>query len=190
MEKVFESDWKYISAAVDDLESFILAPQDSWPIAGTDLKGGPRDTGRLTVGYLALARQRLTALPPSHPHQDALRKANERIDQVRSRWRANWGRKAEKEFNKRLNLWNNYVNDLLDDTARHLSGYSDAVRWRVMLKLLEGEVTQMDASISSFLKTLDRRLQKAGRDGAFVWEPEVAPAFPRDPYWYLYLTFA
>jgi hypothetical protein len=190
MEKVFDSDWRYLKTAADDLESFILAPQDSWPIAGTDRRGGPRDTGRLTIGYLMLARQRLKALPQDDPRQDALREANERIDQVRTRWRANWGRKAEKEFNKRLNLWNNYVNDLLDDTGRQLSGYPEASRWRVMLKFLKDEAARIDPAGIAAVNGLDRRLRTVGRDGPFVWEPEIEPAFPQEDYWYLYLTFS
>jgi hypothetical protein len=190
MEKALESDWRYIKAAVDDLEDFILAPQDSWPVAGTDLRGGPRDTGRLSIGYLMLARERLKALPQDDARQGALRKATERIEQVRARWRANWARKAEKEFNKRLNLWNNYVNELLEDVGRHQSGYSEATRWRVMLKLLQDEVDHLDSGLVSFVQNLDRRLRKAGRVGSFVWEAEVEPAFPREVFWYLYLTFS
>lgn len=189
MQKAFERDWKFIKKAVDDLEEFILAPQDSWPIAGSDLKGGPRDTGRLTVGYLMLSRWRLTALAQSDAHQDELSEANKRIDQVRARWRANWARKAEKEYHKRLNLWNNCVNELLEDPGRHASGYADAVRWRAMLELLEGEVSHPDPSLIAFIQKLDHRLQNAGRVGAFVWEVEVMPAFPRDQFWYLYFGF-
>jgi hypothetical protein len=186
MEKALASDWKYIKKAVDDLEDFILAPQDSWPIAGTDLKGGPRDTGRLTIGYLLLSRRRLTALAQDDPRHDELRAANQRIDQVHDRWRANWARKAEKEYNKRLNLWNNCVNELLDDPKRHAAGYADGVRWRAMLDLLKGEVSHLDPSLTVFIQSLDRRLQNAGRAGPFVWEAEVMPAFPKEQFWYLY----
>jgi hypothetical protein len=189
MGKAFDSDWKYFKAAVDDLHDFILAPQDSWPLSGSARRGGPRNTGRLTIGNLLLARARLTALPPDDPRQEAIKAENERIQQVRERWRANWARKAEKEFQDRLNLWNTYLNELLEDPIRHASGYSDAVRWRVILHLLLDEADRINPSAAAALNGLDRRLRMAGEDGPFVWEPEFEPAFPRDQYWYLYLKF-
>jgi hypothetical protein len=190
MEKAFDSDWKFLKTAVEDLENFVLAPQDSWPIAGSARQAGPRDTGRLTIGNLMLAKARLDAMPVDDPRQKKLQEANLVIEQVRTRWRANWARKAEKEFKHRLNLWSNYLHDLLDDTGRHASGYPDAVRWRLILKLLLDEVDGIDPAAATSLNGLDRRLQMAGRNGAFVWEPEVEPAFPLPHYWYLYLTFS
>jgi uncharacterized protein YukE len=189
MEKALESDWKYYQAAVDDLEDFILAPQDSWPLSGAARRAGPRDTGRLTIGNLLLARARLAALAEDSSHHEALKTANDQIQQVRERWRANWARKAEKEFQNRLNLWNTYVNELLDDNARHISGYPDAVRWRVILELLLDEADRIDPGARAALNGLDRRLRVAGKDGPFVWEPEVEPAFPKEQFWYLYLSF-
>jgi hypothetical protein len=189
MEKALESDWKYYQAAVDDLEEFVLAPQDSWPLSGAARRAGPRDTGRLTIGNLLLARARLEALSDDIPQQEGLKTATDQLEQVRERWRANWARKAEKEFQNRLNLWNNYVNGLLDDAARHASGYPDAVRWRVILQLLHNEVDRIDPGERAALNGLDRRLRVAGKDGPFVWESEVEPAFPKDQHWYLYLSF-
>jgi hypothetical protein len=189
MDKAFDRDWRYLKMAVEDLEDFILAPQDSWPIAGTDRRGGPRDTGRLTVGYLMLSRQRLTAMPEHDPRQNELREANQRIDQVRSRWQANWSRKARKEFTQRLTLWTNYLNDLLDDHGRHFSGYPEAARWRTMLKYLQEEAGRIAPGGTASVQSLDRRLRSAAKEGSFVWEPEFEPAFPRQEYWYLYITF-
>jgi hypothetical protein len=189
MGKAFDSDWKYFEAAVGDLEDYILAPQDSWPLSGAARRGGPRETGRLTIGNLLLARARLQALPQDDPRQEALHQADETLQQVRERWRANWARKAEKEFQNRLNLWTSFIGDLLKDTTRHVSGYPDAVRWRVILQLLLDEADRIDVPAREALNGLDRQLRRTGKEGPFVWDPEIEPAFPREQYWFLYLNF-
>ena len=55
-----------------------------------------------------------------------------------------------------------------------------------MLHLLQQEAREIPDPELELLHRMDRFLQSVLVPGAFVWEAEIAPAFPGDVYWYLY----
>ncbi len=186
MAKEFEGDRAFLKAAVDELESYLLSPQLYWPLT---LRGHGADGGidQLTIGNLLLVLKRLQALPPSE--QGDLTFLSEKVQDLHTRWQANWSRKAGQEFSARLKLWQNFLNDLFKNIGRNASGYPNAARWRAILQLLRSDADNLNPSENDLMVLLDRRLTVVSIPGPFIWEPEVQSSFPIEPYWFLYIEF-
>ena len=100
------------------------------------------DLPRLTPGNLCLARARLSVQGELDENQD-YRQTIERIDQIRNKWRVNWGKKAEQEFSERLRLWKAYIVEELEE--EHVKAdYVVQVRTRTILELLRDEILRVN----------------------------------------------
>ncbi|MFO3796334.1 MAG: hypothetical protein ACK8QZ_03505 [Anaerolineales bacterium] len=169
-----EIDRTYFQAALDELETYLLSNQLYWPLSvpGVSLP-------RLTLGQLLLTRLRIQARGLLLPEQ------GNRLEQVRRRWQAAWEKKARHEFNARLNLWKNYLEDYFESPSNYAVDYPQEVRLRVILALLHQEISS-PLPEEEALAALDARLRTAFIPGPFVWEADLSTAFPPQTWWYLY----
>lgn len=175
-----EQDRAFFEAGVRDLSGYLLSDELFWPLPT------PVSLPRLTIGGLLLARARLRGWAAGEDQASFLRRDAE-LEATRLRWRSAWERKAAREVGARFDLWRNYVEDYRAAPADQADAYPRQVRWRVMLQLLLAELPEAPPQAQA-LGDLDRLLRRHFLPGAFVWEGELAPAFPADPYWYLYGT--
>jgi hypothetical protein len=167
-----------------DLEAFLLSDVVFWSL--TDSGSLQHHYPQLTLGGLLLTRAKLGALVSclSPAGQTELAQIGQRIDAIRSRWRANWEKKAEREIQTRLNAWARTANE------RNAEDYASAVVPRVMLELLlndfAGEPSPKLAQHRARLATLDMLLRGRFRLGDMVMDAGLEQAFPPQNYWYLY----
>lgn len=185
-----ESDWAFLRETLPMLRDYVLARDVYWPVRQPARSpSGPR-LPQLTIGNVQLSLARLSAAVADGGTKNELEDLRRRIGQVRDEWRTNWGNKAAKEHESRLNLWQQYVRELRADPRGHAGYFASEVRQRAVLRLLlselNGSLLQNQADV---LAQLDQALRGISRPGPFVWEPEVQSGFPEGDFWFLYVTF-
>jgi hypothetical protein len=167
-----------------DLDTYLKSDVVFWSL--TDAGSFRHHYPQLTLGGLLLTQARLAALANrlDPAQQTEWAQTRQAIHASRARWRANWLRKAGREIETRVNSWARAVRDL------SAAEYPAAVQSRLMLALLLDDVggepvpglEQQQARLAT-LDTLLRHKLKAGR---FALDPDLQPAFPPEPYWFLY----
>jgi len=181
----FESDWAFLRTALPDLQEYILSSDLYYPLRAS---GGVR-IPQLTLGNLLLSQTRLMALSLDEQRTAELASISQRINDIRSEWRTNWGIKAGREFGSRLNLWQQYIRELRSDPRQQANYYATEVRNRAILRLLRPELTEPVPNDEEDLQAmLDQILRGLTKPGPFVWEPELAGGFPAEGFWFLYVT--
>lgn len=183
----FERDWLFLREALPDLRNYILSSDLYWPLR-TNAPGGFR-LPQLTIGTLVLSQARLGALGLIGQQEVELAEISRHINDVRQEWRTNWGNKASHEFRSRINLWQQYLRELRGDLGRNASIYPNEVRLRAILRLLRAEVNELTPDQQEQLRMLDQILRGISQSGPFVWEKELANGFPKEGFWFLYITF-
>nr|BAL56945.1 hypothetical protein HGMM_F45G04C18 [uncultured Chloroflexota bacterium] len=169
-----EIDRAYLQVALDELETYLLSNELYWQLSTRN-----NALPRLTIGQLLLTRLRLSARGLLSPADES------RWTSVRQRWRAAWEKKASHEFNSRLNLWKNYLEDYFESPSNYAADYPGEVRQRVILELLTQEISA-PLPQAAMLTVLDERLRTVLIPGPFVWEEELGAVFPKETWWYLY----
>ena len=175
-------DLAFFEAGVQEIPDYLLSKDLFWPLSVSR-----SDLPRLTIGGLLLARRRLGVRSSSPAEAPGLERLEARLDAIRERWRSAWEAKAGREVRARLDLWSNYLNDYRLAPETHAAGYPQEVRWRVMLHLLWDELPVIPPEAEA-LAGLDQVLKARFAPGKFVWEADLAPAFPPDVFWFLYGT--
>lgn len=183
--KSFEYDLRYLQAGLDGIEDYLLSDEVFWPMSAHPPEGAP-DYPRLTLDGLLLSEARLLAYPVTHPQEVQRQQINTDLDQVRSKWRVAWEKKAGRCFSARLRMWGDYLEEYRSNVQENADRYAYEVRLRVMLQLLLAEVGEEGQTEAALLSGLDRYLHSLLERDGFIWEPEVQQGFPEATYWYLY----
>ena len=183
--KSFEYDLRYLQAGLDAIEAYLLSDEVFWPLSANPPGDAP-DYPRLTLGGLLLARERLAAYPTTNPQEVQRQQIISNLEEVRSKWRGAWEKKAEHSFSVRLRMWRDYIQEQRNNPQENADRYSYEVRLRVMLRLLISESGRRQQAEGDLLTPLDGYLKNVLEMNGFIWEPEIQSGFPIDPYWYLY----
>jgi hypothetical protein len=173
---------------VEDLKDYLLSTQLYWPlpVSGGFSKSAP--VSSVTPGNLLLSLRRLMATPLDANERAQMDEWKTKFDQTRDHWRAAWNRKVSAEFSTRLDSWQNYLNELIENPGRGKRGYPSSVRGRCILTLLQTDLDLKGCGAEQALDGLDAHLRSISAPGPFVWEPEVETAFPPEQFWFLYLS--
>lgn len=151
-------DLAYLESGVRELERYLHSDELYYPI-------GHR-LPQLTLGSILLWLRR--GGPPTA-------KFEMQVMAIRSKWPAAWEAKAERELRSRSELWMNYLSDYREDPKSESRLYGQNVRYRAMINLLG----QANHASDTFLRSVFK-------PGAFIWEPESEPNFPREDFWFLF----
>jgi hypothetical protein len=182
-----EYDLAYMRAGVSVLEDYLHSKEIYWSLGESPPRGEPAFPS-LTLGGVLISRTRLHARPLPSNHRDELSRLDERINEVRARWRVAWEGKASNEFRARLNLWRDFLEEYRQSPEANADRYGYEVSRRVMLHLLGHEAGDIPPSQIELLSALDKLLHAVFVPGKFIWNPEMAQGFPAEIYWYLYGT--
>jgi hypothetical protein len=180
----FEYYQAYLQAALNGLEPYLLS--DDLYQSMAVLPAAARNYPSLTLGSLLLYQQYARPLVRTGAERSAYQKLEIELDVLRTRWRVAWEGKAAREFEARLRQWGNALQEIREDPVENLAYFRYEVRARVMLDLLKTETRDLAPAQVTHLENLDLILQALFQQGEFIWEPEFIPAFPQDPYWYLW----
>lgn len=155
---------------------------------------GRGDMPLLTIGGYLMRRRRLAVLSYllHDDEQVALAAANATYDAAVSEQIVRFEARALAEIGARLREWTVYLRDLTvshklaADTAR----YDYLADTRVVIGELIAKLGESPFRLPEHILTdvaaLDRRLAARWKPGAFIWSPMLTPAYPPDPYWWLY----
>ncbi len=187
-EQPLSRDWIFIRAAVDSLQDYLLSSELYWPLFVHPKEKVTGNLLQLTLGNLILTQARLQGYPWAAAQLSELADANQKIAQTREKWKSAWTKKAVLEIPARIKLWRNYVEELCDQPHAKAASYPFQARWRTELHFLDREIAgKVEMDLSS-IKDLDLRLKRITQPAKFVWEAEIEPAFPRETFWYLYIS--
>lgn len=180
----YSEDISYVEAGLAQLKDYLLASQLFAPLSGSPPSGG--EFPYLTLGGLLMALARLKARARTLAQESNVQKLESELDMLRTRWRVAWGRKASWEFRSRLKQWESYLNEYRQQPEKHAAYYRYEVRWRVTLALLQPETSDLEPAYLEMLGGLDLILETYLHNDAFIWDPDLQPAFPPERFWFLY----
>jgi hypothetical protein len=183
--KEFNYDIGYTEAGLDVLQDYLLSTEMFWPLSVHPPSSEP-PYPRFTLGGLLLSLKRLAAYQKSTDQEEQLNRVNLRLEFIRSQWRVAWENKAVHNFNTRLHMWRDFIEEYRGNPQENADRYSYEVRLRVMLQLLQGEAGRLEPSALDLLRAVDNYLKATLAQGSFVWEAELQNGFPVSDYWYLY----
>jgi hypothetical protein len=187
-EQPLARDWAFIRAAIESLQDYLLSSELYWPLYVHPREKITGNLLQLTLGNLILTQARLKGYPWASKEASELADANAKITQVKEKWKTAWTNKAVREIPARLKLWRDYVDDLCDQPRHKVANYHFQVRWRTALDFLNIEAAGRPDTDLAHLFEVDLRLKKISQPGNFVWEAELEAAFPKERFWYLYVT--
>ncbi len=180
-----ESDLSYLQAGIKILEDYLLSQELYWSIQVNPPMGEPPFPS-LTLGGILLAHRRLRARTLLNPLLAIRDRLEIELDAYRTHWRVAWERKASREFHNRLTLWRDFLEEYRANPESHADRFKYEVGRRVMLELLLPYATEVTKAEIDVLVRLDQVLQAVFLPGDFIWDQDLAPGFPPQPYWYLY----
>ena len=180
-----EYDLGYLEAATELLQNYLLSKEIYWKMNASSPPGEPRFSS-LTLGAILFSQKRVAARELTSPQKSRDLKVENKIEQVRNKWRTAWSGKAREEFRSRLDLWGNYLEEFRQDPQSNFDRFPYEVSRRVMLHLLWGETGGIPAAQEQMLVGLDRILEGSMLPGSFVWDSALAGGFSPEEYPYLY----
>jgi hypothetical protein len=178
-------DLAYLRVGITQLEKYLQSKELYYPIGEKPPPGEP-PFPRLTPGGLLLTQTRLNARELEDAFIDNYSTLEEQMNVVKKEWRVAWEKKVIRDFNARINLWRNFLEDHRKNPPGHYDRYAYEVRSRVVMNLLSNEGANISSEKLDMLFGLDRFLRAVFIPGDFIWEQELSQGFPAQPYWYLY----
>jgi len=150
--------------------------------------GGGDQLPKLTVGGFLERARRLQAAPLSFAQQAELDKAIRQFEHVRDASRPRYTTRVLHDLRGRLDAWTWFLDDYARRPNDEAPYYPDRARMRLAIELLLDELADVPQAteLKRRLFALDERLRADWIDGAFVWHPALARAFPRERFWWLY----
>lgn len=192
-----ERDLRILEAMADQIETYLVEEELLWPISGQVSGGMPR----MTLGGLLLRDHRLGSLQNllDPAQRDRFAVARQTSHETLAQWPVNATRKIVREAEMRLNLLEQFLRDC-DDTVSNncLDYWPGQAEQRTSLHHVSEALTNPplgDADqalvIKAGLARVDSHLRRhflSGDTGQFIWDHALEPAYPRRPFWWLWVV--
>lgn len=189
-----ERDLIVLTAMADQITSYLIEGELFWPLSGRLPGGMPH----LTIGGFLLRQHRLTALRArlDDRQQARLDAALAAFRAARMEWRIHYFNKIVREWEMRVNLLQQFLNDCeAQEAANCFENWPTTARHRTILHHLqealqeggEGPSDQQRAELERLDGGLRRYLAQ-GEAGRFLWGADLAAVYPRNPYWWLWVV--
>jgi len=163
-----DQDKRFLSAGTSVLSDYLMSQELFYPLGG--------DLPRLTLGNLQLAQKRLSGLGEVDQ--------SSQLETIHSKWHVAWEQKAAREFHTRRELWSNFLGEYHSSPDMNADRFSVEVRHRTILNLLVQEAE--NPLEKDQLLPMDSLLRGYLVPGDFVWERQIAAAFDKNDFWFLY----
>jgi len=146
---------------------------------------------QMTGGDLLTRLHRLQAVraqlsPDQQTRLDAAQKsATATIYSLRTRFHE----RLQRELKARLDALNWFLGDFAQDRARARTDFPFEMRNRQRIEEIMQELgSDLAPEMKSGVSQIDNRIRMLTGAGSFIWDEQLKPAFPANPYWYLYVT--
>lgn len=155
-----------------------------WPKHSATGTTSPFD---LSLGQALLIHDALLAHARTSTPADSARlgQTAQAIGSILRHWAAAASRKAEAELPQRLNLWQVYLEEILEGQAS-AGEYAHQVRNRVIAERLLPMAAPVPSEQERRLQVLDRSLRGFFQPGGFAWEAGLVSAYRQPQFWFLY----
>ncbi len=95
----------------------------------------------------------------------------------------------KREIKTRLDSLNWFLDDVMGDPKRANVEYPYEIRNRQRIQLMTDELGQeITPELKSQISRIDDRIRLIVKPAGFVWDSQLEPIFPRDRFWYMYVT--
>jgi len=112
-------------------------------------------------------------------------RANQIIQSLNSRFK----QRLLREMKARLDSLRWFFDDCGADRQRCRVEYPFEMRNRQRVEEIVKHVGKdVPEDLRSLLSRIDKRIREFAAPGGFIWSPRVEKVYPRDRYWYLYMT--
>jgi hypothetical protein len=175
----------YLQAGLQELEPYLISDQLFWTVNTSPSLGEP-GYPKFTLGEFLFFGLCARTLAKTASQAASVHSIEAQTNNYHTRWQVAWERKASWEFSSRLRQWGNVLKEIRLDPEEHLDYYRYEVRWRVFIQLLLPEIRSLETAQQEQLDGQDLLLRAFFNPGDFIWEPDLAPGFPSDPYWFLW----
>lgn len=168
-----EDDIGFLNSVVSELSDYLNSPVFDWQLRKSRIS--------LTPGRVLLSISRLYSVKNVDEKTSALILA---IQDTVNKKRPSWYRKIEQEFPRRLQIWENLINDFAEEGMDKT--FNVQIVNRVILNLLEKEYPMARTRFISRLNKADELFRKLIIPGDFVWDVILESVFPQNDFWFLY----
>jgi len=185
-----ERDLKIASLTAGDLKAYLLSDRLYWPLSQTGPMNYPFPMGTLGGLFFRLRRLEFCEEHLSASQKQQFAAIRARVHEKLGEWPVQAEEKAIREIGARLQTWATYLEDLADQSHRHASEYAAQAEGRVIINLLLkfAERATRGQDFGEQLDRLDRQLRERVIESTFIWDELLTTAFPRDPFWWLYVS--
>lgn len=95
----------------------------------------------------------------------------------------------KREIKTRLDSLNWFLDDVMGDPKRARVEYPYEIRNRQRIQLMVDELgEELPSKLKSQINRIDDRIRLIVKPASFVWDSQLEPIFPRDRFWYMYVT--
>jgi len=186
---IYQEDLVFLQASIPELQAYMLSKEVFWPVYYGN-QNSSASISKLTLGNLYLAFERLQALTLPGPIALELKLLDQQFQHFHLQWKSNLIKKGTYEIAARINLWNNYLNEIDKRGFFNRSEYANKVRWRVIVQLLTDNDVPISSGEREQLRICDAYLKKNFLTSDFVWQEAYIKIFGPEKFWYLYVTLS
>jgi len=175
----------FLEAGLEQLENYLLSDEIYWRL-NIIPPAGQSPYPEFTLGWMLLSLKRVKLLATTVEEETQLKALQKQIEDIHTKWKAAWENKAKREFQARLFLWRDFLEDYRSAPSENYDRYNYEVNRRVLIELLRDEFTDFSEAENELLNDLDRILRNTLIPGKFIWDSTLEKGFPKDKFWYLY----
>lgn len=178
-----ERDLRVLSAMASSLTPYLYEDEMFGHLAG--------DLPKLTLGGLLLRLYRLSRLDDSldADQQTLVQDARINFEAECSKWAAHYERKLQHELQSRINAFDYYLQECVEDVRSCAAGFPTQAEKRTMIEHLKTEAEEhnvLDDEIENRLRQADYKLRRLFREGEFITDERLINVYPRERFWWMY----
>lgn len=184
-----EIDLAVLEAEVSELEEYIVKG-DIYRTLRVQTPAGVRmvqmSAGDLLTRLYRLEQERDLLTPAQQTRVNDLGKqARATIYSLRTRFHE----LLKREIKARLDSLNWFLDDVIGDPKRVRTEYPFEIRNRQRIELMVEELAEdLTPELKNQISRIDDRIRLIVQPAEFLWDKRLEPAFPRERFWYLYVS--
>jgi hypothetical protein len=168
-----EEDLSFLKSAAIELSDYLNSTVFEWPMRNSRIS--------LTPGRVLISMARLSSIRDLDENTLNLITT---IKNILLSKNLHWIRKIEEEFPRRLKVWENLIDDYVEEGVDKTLPVQ--IINRVILRLLEMESPVSAARYSKRVITVDAIYKKLVAPNGFLWEAQLESVFSENDFWFLY----
>lgn len=182
-------DLAVVAAEVDELEEYIIKG-DVYRTLRVQTPSGTQmvqmSAGDLLTRLYRLESMREQLAPEERSRaKDLALTARSTIYSLRTRFHD----LLKREIKTRLDSLNWFLDDVVGDSKRARVEYPFEIRNRQRIQLMAEELAEdLTPELKQQIARVDDRLRLIAKPAGFLWDNQLEPLFPRERFWYLYVS--